>query len=454
MELVGRQPLKTGLSTYFRRLGDLARAGALARPLAIASLLGLTGLLLCTLESAFPALGWDMGFALAGSLGDPRLGPAILAGIAAAGVTTVLAVFACDLLSLRLKSTRFTPRVRVSFVRDSIAQWTLGVLAGTALYSLASLLALRRLPIPPSLTLTVSLAIVLSLCCVAMIFRFVQHISAAMGVHELVARIAHETELAIDAAMPAPRQLVPSNSGGERIEPSPSEVAVAATAEGYVISIDPRRLVRLSKVGRQKVRVLVRIGEFVPAGARLMMVSKWEKLTGGAKDEFRAAIEIGPERLLSEDPECGVLQIAAIALNALTPAVGDPGTAMRCIDRLCGILILYASREAPRGVYHDPPEVARVSVPSIDFERILDSAFEAIRAGSRDDSTVNIRLLRAISQIHASTRDAGFHQALTELGRRLVADCRRSMGEDRVKPLRRRLAAIERPRPLAEPNQS
>ena len=90
------------------------------------------------------------------------------------------------------------------------------------------------------------------------------------------------------------------------------------------------------------VRVLRRVGHFVPEGVPLLMVSRGDKLSPARAEALRAVFEFGPTRTLQQDVEYGILQIVDIALKAISPAVNDPSTAIGCVDQLSRILIRFA----------------------------------------------------------------------------------------------------------------
>lgn len=94
-----------------------------------------------------------------------------------------------------------------------------------------------------------------------------------------------------------------------------------------------------------------------------------------------------------------MLQIVDIALKAISPAVNDPTTALGCVDQLGRILIRFVSRELPEPRLYDLHGVARVSIQWIDFEHLVDSAFEQIRMYAKTDIAVSLRLLRALGDI-------------------------------------------------------
>jgi hypothetical protein len=63
---------------------------------------------------------------------------------------------------------------------------------------------------------------------------------------------------------------------------------------------------------------------------------------------------------------------------------------------------------------------------------------------SKTDVAVSLRLLRALGDIGASTRDPAQCRTLAEQGRRIVAGCAEKLGEEDLKAIRARSAALER----------
>ena len=171
---------------------------------------------------------------------------------------------------------------------------------------------------------------------------------------------------------------------------------------------------------------------------------KGKRLSAENHAEFRDALDIGPARTLQQDVEFGVLQIVDIALKAISPAVNDPTTAICCVDQLSRLLIRFASREMPEPLFYDLQGIARVSIQWIDFERLLDSAFEQIRMYSKTDIAVSLRSLRAFGDIVASTQDWVLRQTLFERGKRVVEGCAERIGAEELKPMLIRLTALEK----------
>ncbi len=427
------------------------RGGFLIRPLTIALVLGCAGALLSWLEEEFPAASAWVPTVLFPSHADPQVAQIILAGIAASIMTVVSIVFAILLMTLTLASMQFSPRIIVSFSRDRVTQWTLGIFLGTFLYCLAALPAARSLPYPFAPVATVLGAMVLALVCVGLLLFFIHHISQAISVNHIVDRIAEETEAMIDEIMPWPHLLNHHVKDAEPLRPNPSEVAVLSHDSGYIRFVDTRRLVALAKQYHVTLRVLRRVGHFVPAGIPLTMVSKGNRLPPEGTAELLAAFDFGATRTLQQDVEFGVLQIVDVALKAISPAVNDPTTAINCIDQLSRILIRFASREPPEELLYDPPGIVRASIGWIHFERLLEAAFEQIRMYSKMDVAVSLRLLRALGDIAASTPDPEFRRILVARGSRTVAGCAEKLGEEELGELRARQAALESLTTISQP---
>jgi len=435
------------LPPIFRNLLYNLRGGFLVRPLIIALALGLAGALLSSLEEAVPTLDDWAPRVLFPSHADPQVAQVILGGIAAAMMTVVSIVFAILLMTLTLASMQFSPRIILSFSQDKVTQHTLGIFLGTFTYCVAALPAAHTLPRPFEPVLSVLGAMLLALACVAWLLFFIHHIAEAISVNHIVDRIAQETEGVIDQTMPQPvrRDRLPESAvhSGTGLEPTAREAPVLCGVSGYVRFIDTPRLVTQAKSMSVSVRVLRRVGHFVPAGVPLLMVSKGDKLTAVGAAELRAAFEIGPTRTLQQDVEYGILQIVDIALKAISPAVNDPSTAIGCVDQLSRILIRFAMREPPESLLYDPPGVFRVGLPWLSFDRLVESAFEQIRVYSKADVAVSLRILRALSDIASTVPDADVRLTLVGQARRTVDGCAGSVGGEEMAELRARLAALE-----------
>jgi uncharacterized membrane protein len=186
------------------------------------------------------------------------------------------------------------------------------------------------------------------------------------------------------------------------------------------------------------------VGHFIPAGVPLVKIAQGDRLSDGAADDFRRAFDIGPSRTLQQDVEFGVLQIVDIALRAISPAINDPSTAINGIDQLSRILIRFAQRQEPASVIYDLPGEPQLIVPWINFEGLLDSAFEQIRHYGTTDAAVCLRLLRALNDIAVSTNEPAFRMLALERGKRVLNGCAKDRLEEQIHVMQARLDSLEK----------
>jgi len=417
------------------------RGGFLVRPLIIALSLGAAGALLSWLEEVFPLVSNLAPPVLFPSRADPQVAQVILGGIAASIMTVVSIVFAIVLMTLTLASMQFSPRIIVSFSRDRVTQWTLGIFLGTFSYCMAALPAARSQPTPFAPVATVMGAMLLAIACVCWLLFFIHHITQAISVSNIVDRIATETVAMIDGLMPEPR-----SARMNHLEPEPpglDETPILCETSGYIRFVDIPALVNAAKSSHVTLSVVRRVGQFVPAGMPLLMTTKANRIEAEKLIEIREAFDLGPTRTLEQDVEFGILQIVDIALKAISPAVNDPTTAISSIDQLSRILIRFVSRDPLSPAYYDPPGILRVRVPWIDFDHLVTSAFEQIRMYSKGDVAVSLRMLRALGDIAVATDHAAEKHRLREQARRTVEGCTERLGEEEMRPLRERLLSVE-----------
>ncbi|MGJ0392618.1 MAG: DUF2254 domain-containing protein [Methylocystis sp.] len=431
------------IEASFRRALYALRGGFLLRPLIIALTLGSCGALFSEIEERIPVVRRFVPSLLFPSQSDPQVAQAILTTIATSTMTVVSIVFAILLMTLTLASTQFSPRILVSFVRDRVTQWTLGVFLGTFSYCLAALPAARNLPQPFSPVATTTGAMALAPICVGWLIYFIHHISDSISVNNIVDRIGRETERVIDELMSQPRPPFASMEVAGTF-PGPLDLALPNGKSGYIRYVDIDRLRAIAKSYGVSARLMRRVGHFVPEGVEILRLSRGDRITSERALELLSAIDIGPTRTLQQDIEFGVVQIVDIALKALSPAINDPTTAISCVDQLTSIIIRWISRVPPRSCYYDPPHVLRVLIPWIKLDGLLDLAFAQIGHYGAADAAVSLRLMRALGDIAGATDDFATRATLAKRGRDILAGCDGRLMAGDMARLRERLSALER----------
>jgi uncharacterized membrane protein len=411
------------------RLAQLAwdlRGGLLIRPFAVMGALAALAEILPWAERA----GW---LAMPAPLlplfaTEPGSAQVVLATLASSMMTVVSVVYTILVVALTLASMQFSPRILSSFLRHASTQWTLGLVAGTFVYCVLLLRAVRL--DPPFVPLgSLGFAVALVLASLGALVWFIHHIANGIQANHLVDRLATETEPVIDQVWSA----APIASASAIAPTSP----VFADRSGYVQLIDTAALRRLAASG-QVIAVERGMGRFVAHGAVLARIDPPPGPEVAAA--VRAAFDLGPVRTLQEDVEWGFRQIVDIALKAISPAVNDPSTAATCIDQLARLLTRALGRFPPPAV--ERHGTGALAVPHSGRVDLVDLAFEQLRQYSRTDMAVSLRLLRAFAEVGEATVDPAVHDRLRAHARLLETAVRPNFAPMDCDELDRRLAAV------------
>jgi uncharacterized membrane protein len=144
-----------------------------------------------------------------------------------------------------------------------------------------------------------------------------------------------------------------------------------------------------------------------------------------------AAVRIGFERTLEQDPGLGLRQLIDPACKALSPAVNDPYTAIQAIEHLSVLYAALARRPVGPLVAHDRSGTVTAAVPARSFAELLAIGVGLIRRYGAQEPTVIQALLRMLTTV-ATTGGADDPDVATALEREanlLVAAAEREAQE-------------------------
>ena len=201
-------------------------------------------------------LPWTFTFA-------PGTASTLLATLAGAMITTAGVVFSLLVVSLRLASGQFSPRVLRGFWRDRFGQVLVGLLLSTFAFCVLALARLdpgaQRAP-----ALTVMFALLLTLASVAFIVVYLDRISRQQYVGRIMARVVRETLHLVRELPYGPHLGV--QVGDPVPEPEPAELGealiVRSPGDGWVQQIS-RRVVIAGTPPGSVVRLETRVGGYL-----------------------------------------------------------------------------------------------------------------------------------------------------------------------------------------------
>lgn len=342
----------------------------------------------------------DVPFVFDGNVDSART---LLSTIASAMISVTGLVFSITLVVMQLASSQFTPRLLGSFLASRIVQVTLGVFTSSFAFSLVVLRTIRGgdAVVVPQVSVTVAFLLVLA--SVALFFAFIHHITRSIQVVEVIDQVAGATVRVLSAgseeewgAGPAGAPTWPRTTG-------PAVVVTTGSGHGCVQRIHYSHLVECAERAGVVVELATRVGQVRHQGQRLALVHG-----AGAGDPVveavRAAIGLGRERSLPQDPEFGVRQLVDIAERALSPAVNDPTTAVQVLDELHRVLRVAATRPDRSPHLVDGDGVVRVVDRPTSFARLLDLSLDEIAHYGADGLQVPARIEDLLADLAETAR--------------------------------------------------
>ena len=332
---------------------------------------------------------------------DPGAAESILGTIAASMLTFVGVVFTITLVALQLASAQLSPRVLRTFVRSAVTKLAFGTFLATFAFAVVALVLDEALATEAARGRAVLAGSVLVLASLGVFLVYVTATMRLLQVSWVVTAVAEETREAIRGTLPwagdyreaQPPLLVdepvPVRLPAERQRSRPGEL-------GVVLSVHRTRLIRLAQSHGCVLELVPRIGEYVPTGGLLLTVH------GGRTPPTRAllaCVQLGRDRTLFQDHAFGVRQLVDVAVQALSPALNQPTTAVQVLDRLEDLLLRAAARPEPTGLWLDEAGTVRLVERPVCWGELFELAVEEIVVYGSDSPQVLRRLLVMLDRL-------------------------------------------------------
>jgi uncharacterized membrane protein len=336
----------------------------------------------------------------------------VLSSVASSTIGVAGTVFSITIVALQLAASNFGPRLLRNFMQDTGNQVVLGTFIGTFIYSLLVLRTVRGegdgySKFVPQIAVTGGM--VLAIASIGVLIYFIHHASTIIQVSHVISETSADLDRAIDRLFP--------EKIGRSVSESKRQVAaipvdfdsearsIKANDSGYLQAIDDEEIMKIACQHNLLLCLKYRPGRFVVKGSDLVMVYPGERVNRKLVNQIDDAFILGKERTEQQDVEFPIDQLVEIALRAISPAVNDPFTAIRCIDRLSVGLSHLAQRDFPSPYRYDRNGNLRVIAEPVAFEGLVDAAFNQIRQYGKSDVAVTVRLLEAIAIVARYTQN-------------------------------------------------
>ncbi len=399
----------------FRRTWDQFRVSFWFAPLVMSIIAILLSRIFYSLDALIPnEIFENSRIILSGSTNELR---PIIANLATTTLATAGVVFSLLTLPLSMVASQYGSRLLRIYRRDRTTQFVLGMFTGTFFYCLNTVLLLPKpgevydLP-----QLTVSFALVFFIATFASLIALIHHFSTALQAPNIVAAASSELKSAV-------LEFSSDWAGEDLGHASGNSIPLAgmndtqgykikAKHTGYIQSIDLGHILALAESAGVVIHLVRKPGQFVNTGDQIAVIWPADRVDLQLSKKLSQSFLMGNQRTPTQDIEYAVDQIAEVAIRAMSPAINDPFTAMNCIDHFSAGLVLFIEKEPPQPAIYDSNGQLRMVYEPIDFNELLNAAFDMLRHASCDNAFVLLRMLDAFEEIGQKTQNVEQRQEL------------------------------------------
>jgi len=241
--------------------------------------------------------------------------------------------FGSLLIAIQVAGGQYTPRIiATTLLRDNAIRFTVGYFVFTLLFTVRTLTRMGGEIVHQFNTF---IAVTLGLVSVVVFLYLIDYAARFLRPVSIVKRVGESGLAVITSVYPVSTR--PPHSVDKSSRPvSPDRIVTNSGASGIVLAVDLDGLVDLARNANGIIEFVPQVGDFVAADEPLL------RLYGGAGTiedrQLRAAVALGSERTVDQDPTFALRILVDIAIKALSPAINDPTTAVLAIDQLHRLL--------------------------------------------------------------------------------------------------------------------
>jgi uncharacterized membrane protein len=372
------------------RLRQFARGSLWVLPLAggvLGALLG-SGLILADQSVHLPSY-WTY---------SPSTASTVLSAIVGAMAALTGFVVTVTVLVVQMATSTFSARYLRLWYRDRVLKLLLALLVGTLAYSFGLLRRVENRFVPNlGVTVAGTLVVVSLLLFVVFLDRFL-HRLRPVAVAALAASYVNRDFARYVAALAAPDVF----SGVFEPADAQPTVVVRNTRPGAIQALHVGGLARWAREHECLVVICHRVGDFVPAGARLIETYGGAETGIRAEHRLRDMIALGDERTIEQDPAFAIRIMVDIADKALSPAINDPTTAVQALNYLSDVLRLIGMTDFSRSRWRSGSAArAGLVIPARSWEDYLMLGVTEIR----EYGSTAIQVMRRMRAMLEELRD-------------------------------------------------
>ena len=298
----------------------------------------------------------------------------MLENVVTANLSFLVFTFGSLLVAIQVAGGQYTPRIiATTLLRDNTIRCVVGYLVFSWLFAARLLMRMGGETVDQFNSF---IAGVLGLVSVTAFLYLIDYAARLLRPISIVERVGKSGIAVIERVYPQPTtgaHPIPSTGG----RTSPDRTVVHAGRSGVVMAADLTGLAEQARHADGMIELVPQIGDFLAVDEPLF------RLHGGASnlddDALRAAVALGAERTMEQDPTFAFRILVDVAIKALSAAINDPTTAVVAIDQLHRLLRLVGMRELRDDTIRDAAGKARLVNRTPNWEDFVHLACTEIR---------------------------------------------------------------------------
>lgn len=324
---------------------------------------------------------------------DYETARAILSTIIGGIISLTVFSFSMVMVVLNQASTNFSPRLLPNLISNRKHQVILGFYIGTLLNTIIILTALGAYGVDSnSLGLSTMISALASLICIVLFVYFINSISVAIQIHNIIDKIYLSTVNYLD------RDLEQQKQNKKCIEFIKSEdwIIINLNRTGYYRGFDVSLMKHSLKIRENQIEILPYLNEHVWKGTPILKIK--DLITEDEMENLLFCFDISSDRHESDRDITGMIKLMEIAVKAMSPGINDPGTAINAINRIGELICKFLQFPdlSSKKVFEDRLTINEHSISAEELMRIL---IQPIRLYSKQDNSVMYVLLKSLQFI-------------------------------------------------------
>lgn len=317
-------------------------------------------------------------------------------------------VFSVTLVALTLASSQLGPRLIKNFMYVRLNQVVLGSYVSTYLYCLLVLNAIRDndgYSFIPSISILV--ALIATVMNIILLIVFIHQIAVSIQADRVISDISDFIAKQVETLFPEKMGDGADGDDENRMDEDSelsaysNRIPIRSKQSGYLQYIDHEVLIGHLTKQDALLKIHHRPGSFIVEGLEIGILHSNAEVNEESMKKLRKQFVIGKTKTPQQDLEYSIHQMVEIAVRALSPGVNDPYTAIACVDHLSATMCYLAQAKFPPTYRYDEEGNVRLIADILEFEGVMDAAFNQIRQFSGGSPAVIIRLMDAMNTIRS-----------------------------------------------------